>query len=348
MHVASFPWEPPPVPQPMVANPTPVPSNVPRPQQIPSSGSSPASIPLPSSNSGGVRIKTEPGSYDTSGIPQSNTLTGNYGSAIAQQRAARNIQQKFGANANMQINQLHAQAGLGNSGQQPHRIPQNIQLPPQPEQHRRDMAEQQRQQTQQDHYQHLQQAQQQRQNVGSSQTDGADDWTSMVAERRAAALENSMSIHDADLSMRQRLEQMSRSMEGGGVMLPLSEQPKNPLANRKRKPVSPPNPSSSSTYSFAAAQVSIPSRIPQLDGLDSDSDETKAHIKDDPDLEDDTDEDAINSDLDDPDDDDAIADEGEDGKEGQIMLCTYDKVQRVKSKWKCTLKDGVLTTGGRE
>ncbi|TPR11089.1 short chain dehydrogenase family protein [Aspergillus niger] len=34
--------------------------------------------------------------------------------------------------------------------------------------------------------------------------------------------------------------------------------------------------------------------------------------------------------------------------DGQVMLCTYDKVQRVKNKWKCTLKDGILTTGGKE
>ena len=324
----------------MVANPTPVPSNVPRPQQIPSSGTQPASVPLPSNSSGGVRIKTEPGSYDTSGIPQSNALTGNYGSAIAQQRAVQNIQQKFGANANMQINQLHAQAGLGNPGQQPHRNPQNIQLPPQSEQQRREYTERQRHQVQQDHYQRMQQAQQ---NRPSSQTDGADDWNSMVAQRRAEALENPTGTRDADMTMRQRLEQMGHSMEGGGVMMPLSEQPKQPFAKKKRMAPKP-----DLLTSPATTQSPPIPKIPQYDGLDSD-DDNKANIKDDPDdLDDDDDEDAINSDLDDPDDDNAVADEGEDGKEGQIMLCTYDKVQRVKSKWKCTLKDGVLTTGGRE
>lgn len=30
------------------------------------------------------------------------------------------------------------------------------------------------------------------------------------------------------------------------------------------------------------------------------------------------------------------------------ILCTYDKVQRVKNKWKCTLKDGVMSVGGKE
>ena len=286
-------------------------------------------MPLPSNAGGGVRIKTEPGSYDTSGIPHSNHLTGNYGSAVAQQRAINNLQEKYGASADLPINQLRAQASLGNPGQQPQRNPQNIQLPQPSERQRREYAERQRQPAQQQ-YESLRQAQLQRPNVGNAQTDGADDWNAMVAQRRADALEDPNGNYDADLSMRQRLEQMSQSMEGGGVMVPLSEQPKHPLA-RKRK----------------APQPANTAKIPQYDGLNDDDDDDKAGIKDDPDLDDD-DEDAINSDLDDPDDDNIIEEEGEEGKEGQIMLCTYDKVQRVKNKWKCTLKDGVLTTGGRE
>ncbi|RPB01114.1 transcription factor IIA, alpha/beta subunit [Choiromyces venosus 120613-1] len=58
------------------------------------------------------------------------------------------------------------------------------------------------------------------------------------------------------------------------------------------------------------------------------------------------DEDAINSDLDDPEDDEI---DGEDDDEApQIMLCMYDKVQRTKNKWKCVLKDGVLTINQTE
>ena len=346
----------------MVANPTPVPSNVPRPQQIPSTGSAPSSTPVPSNNTGGVRIKTEPGSYDTSGIPHSNVITGSYGNTIAKQRAAQNLHEKFGPSANLQINQLQ---GLGNPSQQPHRNPQNIQLPhQQSEQQRREYAERQRQQTQQQYESARQaQAQQQRSNVGNAQTDGADDWSTMVLQRRGDALDNPASMYDADMTMRERLEQMSHSMEGGGVMMPLSERPKQPLA-RKRKPTHEipssslhqslvatqyASPSDTSHQSLAPAQHARPLRIPQYDGLDDDEDDDdKAGIKDDPDLNDDDDEDAINSDLDDPDDDNIIEEEGEDGKEGQIMLCTYDKVQRVKNKWKCTLKDGVLTTGGKE
>lgn len=71
--------------------------------------------------------------------------------------------------------------------------------------------------------------------------------------------------------------------------------------------------------------------IPQLDGLDDDEE---------------ADEDAINSDLDDPDEDDQ--NDNEDDEIPQIMLCTYEKVQRTKNKWKCVLKDGVLTVNGKE
>lgn len=61
---------------------------------------------------------------------------------------------------------------------------------------------------------------------------------------------------------------------------------------------------------------------------------------------DEDDEDAINSDLDDPDELDDNAADGDDV--ANVMLCTYDKVQRVKNKWKCTLKDGVLKVDGTE
>ena len=83
----------------------------------------------------------------------------------------------------------------------------------------------------------------------------------------------------------------------------------------------------------------------QVDGLDSD-DESKSGIKPEYDVEE-NDEDAINSDLDDP-NDPVIGDERDDEDETEIMACTYDKVARVKNKWKCTLKDGILNTGSKE
>lgn len=60
------------------------------------------------------------------------------------------------------------------------------------------------------------------------------------------------------------------------------------------------------------------------------------------------DSDDINSDLDDSDDEgEGFDEDGEDG-DGMIMLCLYEKVLRVKNKWKCNLKDGLLNVNGRD
>ncbi|KAJ3187918.1 transcription factor IIA subunit alpha [Gaertneriomyces sp. JEL0708] len=73
-------------------------------------------------------------------------------------------------------------------------------------------------------------------------------------------------------------------------------------------------------------------RVAQVDGVDDDDDE---------DDEDDNEE-GIGSDLDDDDSDDENADIS------NIILCQYEKVNRVKNKWKCTLKDGIITVNGKD
>ena len=342
LHVGTFPWEPPPAPQPMV-NPT-VPSNVPRPQPNPSIAPPSSSSPVPSNAPNTVRIKTEPG-YEPQGY-QAGSLPPNYSHGLAQQRAAQNLQQKFGAGASSQIHQLQTQAAMGVPGGQPQRAPLNIQLPPQfSEQQRQDQLEYQRRQRAQQvqQYHNLQQAQQ-RAPVANSQTDGPDDWDDFVAQRR---LDASKTSGRADLTIKEHVEQMNRAMEGGGLMMPLTEQPKQRPSKKRRV-----SPEQRYSVSIFAAGQSSGSRLihgaPQLDGPgDEDEDEDdKTGIKDEL-FDDDDDEDAINSDLDDP--DDALPEEEqEEGKPNQVMLCTYDKVARVKNKWKCTLKDGVLITGGRE
>ncbi|KAJ8596583.1 transcription factor IIA, alpha/beta subunit [Rhizopogon salebrosus TDB-379] len=57
---------------------------------------------------------------------------------------------------------------------------------------------------------------------------------------------------------------------------------------------------------------------------------------------------AINSDLDDSDTE--AEDDGEEGGQGEtdIVFCTYDKVGRVKNKWKCLLKDGMIHINGKD
>ncbi|XP_006460728.1 hypothetical protein AGABI2DRAFT_192339 [Agaricus bisporus var. bisporus H97] len=60
------------------------------------------------------------------------------------------------------------------------------------------------------------------------------------------------------------------------------------------------------------------------------------------------DEEAINSDLDDSDtENEAEAEEGGTG-DTDIVFCTYDKVARVKNKWKCILKDGMIHVNGKD
>jgi len=60
------------------------------------------------------------------------------------------------------------------------------------------------------------------------------------------------------------------------------------------------------------------------------------------------DSEAINSDLDDSDTEGE--EEAEEGVAGEtdIVFCTYDKVARVKNKWKCILKDGMIHINGKD
>lgn len=71
------------------------------------------------------------------------------------------------------------------------------------------------------------------------------------------------------------------------------------------------------------------------------------------------DSDAINSELDDSDDDDdddendndqefADGDGAGNDIEQNIMLCLYDRVQRVRNRWKCSLKDGLMNINGKD
>ena len=100
---------------------------------------------------------------------------------------------------------------------------------------------------------------------------------------------------EIDRMLHQRIMENAKAMEGGGLMLPLKEATKHSLAPRR------------------AARVAGPSHV---DGGDDDVE----------------DEDAINSDLDDSDDGHENSEDDDEGL-GHIMLCMYDKVQRVKNKW---------------
>ncbi|GMM56871.1 transcription initiation factor IIA large subunit [Maudiozyma humilis] len=60
------------------------------------------------------------------------------------------------------------------------------------------------------------------------------------------------------------------------------------------------------------------------------------------------DTDEVGSELDDSDDDYLISEGEDDGPDENLMLCLYDKVTRTKARWKCALKDGVVTINHRD
>ncbi|KAJ7079146.1 transcription factor IIA alpha/beta subunit [Mycena belliarum] len=105
-----------------------------------------------------------------------------------------------------------------------------------------------------------------------------------------------------------------------------------------------------------------PSTIPQVDGPSEDSDDsatpppaTYAPRASHPSLPQPqassstapADSEAINSDLDDSDTEDEDLEDGG-GANSEIVFCTYEKVTRVKSKWKCVLKDGMIHANGKD
>lgn len=165
--------------------------------------------------------------------------------------------------------------------------------------------------------------------INTSQTDGArdarDDWTTEYAQRKAHAAAHGA---DGDKLMRAHFRAKQKQMEGGGLLLSLDShyQPSKAVARRVDE--------------LAGNEASLSSITPGLTRAQGDA----PGDDDDDDAVDD--EDAINSDLDDP--DDLAANDADGENTDQVMLCTYDKVQRVKNKWKCTLKDGVLRVEGNE
>jgi transcription initiation factor TFIIA large subunit len=140
--------------------------------------------------------------------------------------------------------------------------------------------------------------------ISNGQTDGPgdgdedEDYEGILMQRNAEGTLNELGRVEIDRMLHSQIAARAKSMEGGGLMLPLKEATRHtvPSKNLSRKGKG----------------------IAGYDGGDDDDDID--------------DEDAINSDLDDPEDEhdeDEVDDEGL----GHIMLCMYDKVQRVKNKW---------------
>jgi len=341
-----------------MSNPPTVPSNAgnyqsntpPIPQtQNQNQNQNPGSLTLPQVNNGNrqPQIKAEPGLDH--GLQQASqqpytamplTLPAN--ATQAQQRAAQHLHQNYGPRAAASINAIHGPGGPPNQNpqmmaqQQAQQQQRNMQQngPPQAmsmsqmqahqqqvmasqnQAMQRQMQQQQgnRPQMSQEQYRQvmaqnaanrLQQANGQN-GVGGAQTDGAGDEVESfgVIKGINSSGEEVMGRIEIDGLIRSKIESMGTSMEGGGLMLPLHQ---------------------ASTASKRQRKVKKSAAMQQTDGPDDDDD--KDGVKDE-----ELDEDAINSDLDDP--DDGLNDEEDDDESmGHIMLCMYDKVQRVKNKW---------------
>lgn len=294
----------------------------------------------------GARIKTEPGADQYNGLANGNYQNGAANTQGGLARAQALVQQQYGQAGNASINAMQQQRGLALPGQQS-KPPQGLNLPAGNPQQQSFQQQQQAAMARQQHQLAQQQAQprikvendspqlqqggfpqQPPPNQNYGQTDGADEglqeWRAMLADRRAA---NARHGEQADGLMRDNVMGLSEYLQSG-LMVPLEEQPSRSRRQKRRGP------------SAVASSSKLPS-IPQLDG-DADDDEEK------PDLKDEDDENAINSDLDDSDDENGGAMGDDDDDFGDSILCTYDKVQRVKNKWKCTLKDGVMSVNGKE
>lgn len=247
-------------------------------------------------------IKQEPGLQGNPMPYQAyNNMDGK--NSVAASRAAQQLQAQYGQRAAGSISALHQQQQP--QSQQQGAAPQQQQAMQQP-----GLTQQQQQQQQQLYRQQMAAATAQQQpangqpHIRNGQTDGAgdaDEFEGVLMQRGPSGDMRELGRVEIDRMLHEQILAKAKSMEGGGLMLPLKEATRNSTASTSR-----------------SANGKQPAAY---DGGDDGEED---------------DEDAINSDLDDPEedrDDDDVDDEGL----GNIMLCMYDKVQRVKNKWYQTL-----------
>ncbi|KAK4465637.1 transcription initiation factor IIA large subunit [Cladorrhinum samala] len=297
-------------------------------------------------------IKQEPGLANSAAQQMNPAFNNQARAGTAAQRAAMALSNQYGDRATASINAIHNSHMNHLQQQQQQPQPQAQQFQPQQQQQQQQQQQHQAQQQMQQQQQQMQQRpgqgpqqlnpQQYRQGIANqmqqqmqqrlqqvpqhgnppnglptAQVDGAGDdqaFEGVLMQRGSDGQPVEMGRVEIDDMIHAQMAARAKQLEGGGLMLPLKEATKHRGVSKKK------------AAGGGAAQ---------FDGGDDD-------LKDE-----ELDEDAINSDLDDPDDENDDDDDDDDAA-GHMMLCMYDKVQRVKNKWKCTLKDGVLTVNGRE
>lgn len=316
LKVAQLPWDPPPVKeQPAVPN-----SAKSIPPTLPSNGNAlsppPPQGPPPTIPSA-PPIKNESNlTYPPQPQPPQNYPVPSFPQGqpmTARERAAQSLHESYGHRAGAQIAQL--QSHQGRAPNQNPQSPAGAYIKQEDPQSALNGV--------QDYHGGV--SQQPAAPIKSSQTDGAadarDDWAMEYARRKALARSHGS---EGDRLMKSQFLARQRELEAGGLLSSLDERemPSNALRQKIRN-----------LQSQAVAPLASNLIRAQGDAAGDDDDDVD-------------DEDAINSDLDDP--DDLAGNDEEAENTDQVMLCTYDKVQRVKNKWKCTLKDGVLRVEGNE
>lgn len=143
------------------------------------------------------------------------------------------------------------------------------------------------------------------------QSDGPSDgllkWKAEVSKRREASFKNS---GRSDEFIRHYVKSRATEQQGNGGMRPLSELP----------------------------QVDKKQGQNKLSGLHQVPQESAAVAP-----YDGPDENSINSDL-----DDSVDETSDDhSEEGQLVLCTYEKVHRVRSRFRCIFKDGMMSVNDK-
>lgn len=294
------------------------------------------SLPQMNPNANGPRIKSEPGLENGMNmpLPQYNPAQNVPAPSgmTAQQRAAHNLQMQYGPRAAASIGAIHNGLPQQNQqhSQQQQAQQQQQQRPAGQQPQRPQMTQQQIAQYQQQMANQAAQARNQIQTNGAAsggvpgaQTDGASDETFGILTRVDADGQSvEMGRIEIDNIIRQKIEAMGQNIEGGGLMLPLHKRVSSSRGKKRKASVK--IDSSDIAAPGLATSAALSRVLPQMDGGDDDDD-----IK----AEDELDEDAINSDLDDPDDALNDDDDDDDATGGHLMLCMYDKVQRVKNKW---------------
>lgn len=334
LNVANFPWDPKPDPTATTlsqattavgstTSSTPTLSAYRPAQQVPAPAPALPMPPVPlmsqAAANGGPDLKLEPGGgasphikpepgLGPAGVPssvpayQSSSAAASRAGGLGAERAIQNVTAQFGSRAATSINAIRSQVPLaaGNAGPSPHQ---------QAQYHQRMAAAQAQHQQHQQHQRAAGQMDGAADEVGGSDDDveeGRDAYEGVLMRQTAQGTTEELGRLDIDRMLHDHIAAQAKKMEGGGLMVPL-KQAKGTSTGRK----------SSKGKEIQGGGVDLG----QMDGPGADDD-----------VKSEDDADAINSDLDDP-DDGKDSSEDEDEMLGYIMLCMYDKVQRVKNKW---------------